>query len=231
MMKKLLLEAAQFTWLLYNQIIFIIICIYYHILSLIEQSTSCDHIGNSATSNSSQQQQSQVADLRIPNHIALCFTNELDYLDIESISRIICWCKQLNISYITIYDEVGRLKCKQKDIIKLFERQMRQPGCEGLNIISRSDGRPKFIRDVKEILLQCKSPDDVNLERVNKQVGWLSDPELLITFGSPQCLYGFPPWPLRLTEIFTIPTHRGLPRKIFVDCLKRFSKTSQRVGA
>lgn len=229
-MKKFLLESAQFTWQLYNQITFIIISVYYHILSLIEQSTNvCDYVNNNG-------QSPRGTDLRIPKHIALCFTNELNYLDIDSLSRIICWCKQLNISYITLYDELGKLKCRHKELIKLFEKRMRLLGCEkpidyieGLNIISRSDGRQKFIGHVKE-LLQLE-PNNLNLERVNKQVGWNSDPEMLINFGLPQCLYGFPPWPLRLTEIFSIPTHRRVPQRIFVDCLRRFSSTSQRIGA
>lgn len=221
-MKKFLLEIAQLTWLLYNQMIFILTCLYYHILSLIEETTVTNG-------------QFPEADLRIPKHIALCFTNEIDYLDIDSISRIICWCKQMNIRCITLYDEPGKLKCKQKELIKLFERRMRLLGSEkpidhieGLNILSRSDGRPKFIEHVKE-LLQLET-DNINLEQVDKQVGWTSDPEMLINFGLPLCLYGFPPWPLRLTEIYHIPTHRRVPHRVFVDILRRYSRTVQRVG-
>lgn len=164
----------------------------------------------------------------------MSFTNEIDVLDLDAIARLLCWCKQLSISYITLYDELGKLKDRQKELTKHVECIMKTLGrpiesIDGLNIISRTDGRQKFVDDIKE-LVKLK-PEEICLEKVHQRVGWSTDPELLISFGSPVCLYGFPPWQLRLTEILSIPTHRGLPQRIFFDCLERYSRTSQRVGA
>lgn len=223
-----LLEVVHFTWYLCNKIIFITISLYYHLLSLIEQA-------NKTSDLISIVDVPDITDLRIPKHIAMSFTNETNHLDLISIARLLCWCKQLSISHITLYDDLGRLKDKQKELIKCFESIMKMldynkpiTTIEGLNIISKSEGRNKFVDDAK-ILVKLE-PENINLETVHQRVSWPSDPELLISFGSPLCLYGFPPWQLRLTEIYSIPTHRRMPQRIFFDCLRRYSRTSQREG-
>ena len=190
-----LLEIAQLTWHLYNKIIFFCICAYYQLLSNIEQANkvSCDHIISLDASKS---------DLRIPKHIAMVFTNEIDYLDLNSIARLLCWCKQLQIEAITLYDDSGRLRSREEELIKFVGSQMKLLGCEkpihrieGLSIISRQDGRQKFVEKISTLLKN--NPEKIDVDTLQNQVGWPIDPELLINFGSPLCLRGFPPWQLR----------------------------------
>lgn len=227
--KVTLLELSHQIWHLCNILVLSLIYTYYFVASSIEQAnkTHDQHVNNSNL---------PIKDLRTPKHIALSFTNEQDYLDLEAIARLLCWCKQLGIRHITLYDDLGRLKDQEKELFKHIEHIMKSLGCEkpvnridGLNIISQSDGREKFLSEVKDIVLL--KPSTIDLDRVNQRVGWPSDPDLLISFGSPLCLYGFPPWQLRLTEILSLPTHRKLPRKVFTDCLIRYSTISQREGA
>lgn len=217
--KTTILEVSHFIWHMYNCLVFGLVCIYYSYLSNEQQTnlilTSCDG-------------------LRIPKHIAMAFTNEMNDLDLDSIARLLCWCKQLGIEQITLYDDLGKLKNHQKQLLKSFDQQMKSIGSlkhtiEGLNIISRHDGRQKFLDDVKSILKEFETAQ-IDLDLVQRSVGWTCDPELLISFGLPLCLHGFPPWQLRLTEILSIPTHKRVPKKVFLDCLIRFSKISQRVG-
>lgn len=224
-------ELAQFIWYLYNRLVFTVITLYYTVLSSIEQANrvNCDQFLDNINTSPS--------DLRIPKHIALAFSNEVDYLDLQSIARLLYWCKQLRIDTITLYDDLGRLKSRQVELIKHFERHMRMLGFEkhidrvdGLNVICRRDGRQKFVEDVRD-LLRTTGPESIDLQRVQDRVGWSTDPDLLISFGTPLCLYGFPPWQLRLTEILSIPTHRNVPQKVFIDCLRRFSSIAQRQGA
>lgn len=226
-----ILELAQLSCYLYNRIVFIFITVYYTVLSSIEQANrvNCDQFLDNINTSSS--------DLRIPKHIALALSNESDYLDMQSIARLLYWCKQLRIGTITLYDDLGRLKSRHIELIKHFENHMRHLGFEkhierldGLNIICRRDGRQKFIEDVRE-LVRANKPEIIDLQFVQNRVGWPTDPDLLINFGSPLCLHGFPPWQLRLTEILSIPTHRNVPQKVFIDCLRRFSSISQRQGA
>lgn len=229
--KTLILDCLHLIWHLYNRLIFGLTCIYYYLLQNIEQSNKTCNFINANNSNIPL-----LRDLKIPKHIALSFTNEANCLDFESLARLLCWCKQLGINYITIYDDLGHIKVKQKELFKWVELKMKSIGCEkpvvrieGLNILSKVDGRQKFFNDIKNLAIKLK-PNSINLEQVQNCVGWPVDPELLISFGSPLCLYGFPPWHLRLTEIFTIPTHKNLPQKIFIDCLRRYSRTTQREG-
>lgn len=226
-----ILELAHFTCNLYSCIVFIIIRIYYTVLTSIEQANrvNCDQFLDNINTSAS--------DLRIPKHIALAFSNEADNLDMQSIARLLYWCKQLRINTITLYDELGHLKSRYIEVIKHFENHVRHLGFEkhierldGLNIICRRDGRQKFVEDVRE-LVKVNRPEVIDLQFVQDRIGWPADPDLLINFGSPLCLHGFPPWQLRLTEILSIPTHRNVPQKVFIDCLRRFSSISQRQGA
>lgn len=226
--KVALLELAHLTWNLYNQIVTLLVLLYYTILSHLEQANrSHDQI---CLQHGGQ--------LRVPKHMAVCFTNESSHLDLESIARLICWCKQLSVAYITLYDDVGRLKERQGKLMGHIELQLRALGyekpishVEGLTILSRADGRERFVEEVRKLVKL--GPQDVTLEQVdNLAPGEFAccHPELLVSFGSPLCLYGFPPWQLRLTEILTISSHRKLPQKVFLDCLRRYSSTSQREG-
>lgn len=225
------LELAQIIWYLYNRLFYTVITFYYAVLSSIEQAKKVDRDQFLDTLNASS------SDLRIPKHIALAFSNEINQLDFQSIARLLYWCKQLRIDTITLYDDCGRLKSRRVELIKHFERHMRSLGFEkhidrvdGLNIICRRDGCLKFVEDVKD-LVRTTGPKNIDLQRVQERVGWPTDPELLISFGSPLCLFGFPAWQLRLTEILSIPTHRNVPQRIFIDCLKKFSSIAQRQGA
>lgn len=224
-----LLELAHLLWYIYNRITFLCICIYYHILSAYEQTNNLSDFPINYHDVLSKE-------FRIPRHIAMSFTNEANNLDLDSIARLLCWCKQLGIHHITLYDDLGKLERKEKDLIKSFELKLETIGFEkpisnipGLRILSRKDGRPQFVEDVKNLLRH--KPEDIDLKQVQEFVGWKScDPELLISFGTPLCLYGFPPWQLRLTEVLSLPTHRKVPRKAFFECLRRYSRITQREG-
>jgi dehydrodolichyl diphosphate syntase complex subunit NUS1 len=191
--------------------------------------------------------------LRIPNHIALAFTDESNKLELNSITDLICWSKQLGIKYITLYDDLGKLKAKQKELYRFLDHKASllddnnsnenhfqyEPATtiqlknisyiKGLTILSRLDGRQKFVSDIRDLLKV--EPDKIDLDLVQMRVGWTCDPELLIIFGFQQCLHGFPPWQLRLTEILSIPSHRNVTYRMFIDCLEKYSRTTQRLGA
>lgn len=173
--------------------------------------------------------------VKTPKHIAMSLTNEANHLDLQSVAKLYCWSKLIGTRYVTLYDELGKLKDSQKELLKYIEYELENIGCEkpirfldGLDVISRTDGAQRYLDHIRK-LVKLK-PDEIDYDLVNESLGWSSDPELLISFGSPLKLYGFPPWPLRLTEIFHIPTHRSIPQKIFVDILKKYSRTTQREG-
>lgn len=57
-----------------------------------------------------------------------------------------------------------------------------------------------------------------------------SEPDLLILFGGRVVLKGYPPWQLRLTEIFHLPDNRGVNYQVWLKGLKKFGGAEFRVG-
>ncbi|CAL1527174.1 unnamed protein product [Lymnaea stagnalis] len=75
--------------------------------------------------------------------------------------------------------------------------------------------------------------DDITPSNVDSffQESWqFPDPELCIKFGSVDSLFGYLPWQIRLTEIISLPSHKGLSYKSFLSLLVQFGNTSQRFG-
>ena len=56
------------------------------------------------------------------------------------------------------------------------------------------------------------------------------NPEMMIKFGPYATLAGYPPWPVHLTEIISLPTCRMISPYSFLDCLNRYYKIEKRVG-
>lgn len=205
-----ILDIAHLIWLIYNHIVYELSIFYSNLLLTIEKaSKTCYQIS-----------QVHIKNVRIPQHIALSFTNESNNLDIEAISRLLCWCDQLGIEYVTLYDDLGKLK--------QFNNELELKHIKRIFKISSSDGRRKFVNDIADLVRE--RPDSITIDKIQTIAGWHTDPELLLHFGAPLCLHGFPPWPLRLTEILQVRTHRYIPQKIFLDCLKRYSARTQRKG-
>jgi len=57
-----------------------------------------------------------------------------------------------------------------------------------------------------------------------------TEPELLILFGPKIVLEGYPPWQLRLTEIFHLPDNKGVDYQVFLRALHKFAKVEMRLG-
>lgn len=68
------------------------------------------------------------------------------------------------------------------------------------------------------------------------EAGYIGEPELLVVFGGrPRLrkLYGFPAWPIRLTDLFydtNMQPHKPYGGSDFVAALKKLAKTEQRYG-
>lgn len=56
------------------------------------------------------------------------------------------------------------------------------------------------------------------------------DPDLILKFGSAHCLMGYLPWQTRLSEIISVPSHRGLTYQGFYSSLQTYANTQQRFG-
>ncbi|KAF6766985.1 Decaprenyl diphosphate synthase-like protein [Kalmanozyma brasiliensis GHG001] len=74
------------------------------------------------------------------------------------------------------------------------------------------------------------------LDATLKKAAYLSEPELLVVFGGrPRArqLYGFPAWPLRVTDLFYDPrlrVNQAYSSTDFVAALRKLAKAEQRYG-
>ncbi|CAL8470427.1 g9969 [Coccomyxa elongata] len=56
------------------------------------------------------------------------------------------------------------------------------------------------------------------------------EPDLILVFGKTFTLAGYPPWPIRFSEIYHMGELATFSRADFCDALRRYCKTSQRFG-
>jgi len=123
----------------------------------------------------------------------------------------------------------------QKEFIENFK----------INFISNVDGKAQLVKITKNLSENKKSSDvekmtieDMNtliLENSGESVKTERerDPDLIIIFGGYYDffrLYGYPPWQIRLSEIYPIPGKPKITYYGFINGLIRYSRCQQRVG-
>ncbi|OAL07511.1 di-trans,poly-cis-decaprenylcistransferase [Phaeosphaeriaceae sp. SRC1lsM3a] len=103
-------------------------------------------------------------------------------------------------------------------------------------LLSEHDGRDTIV-DLTRTLAEMAQRGDVRQEQINMDLidAQLSDhvssePDLLILFSPTVQLQGYPPWQLRLTEIFHLPDNKGVNYQVFLRALYNFAKVEMRLG-
>ncbi|KAJ4319485.1 hypothetical protein N0V94_003909 [Neodidymelliopsis sp. IMI 364377] len=103
-------------------------------------------------------------------------------------------------------------------------------------LLSEHDGRDTIV-DLTRTLAEMAQKGDVRQEQINMDLidAQLSDhvssePDLLILFSPTVQLKGYPPWQLRLTEIFHLPDNKGVNYQVFLRALYNFAKVEMRLG-
>lgn len=105
-----------------------------------------------------------------------------------------------------------------------------------LRLISSQDGRESIVdltRTLADMSQKGKlSPSDISQELVDTELskGIMPEPDLLILFSPYVELAGYPPWQIRLTEIFCLRDNESFGYQVFVKALRNFSKAQFRRG-
>lgn len=105
-----------------------------------------------------------------------------------------------------------------------------------LHLISSQDGRDSMVdltRTLAEMSQKGKlSPRDISTELIDAELseGIMTEPELLITFGPYLELSGYPPWQIRLTEIFCLQDNERVGYQVFLKALQHFGRAQMRKG-
>jgi dehydrodolichyl diphosphate syntase complex subunit NUS1 len=76
------------------------------------------------------------------------------------------------------------------------------------------------------------SPQDISMELIDAELteGIMPEPDLLILFTPNVELNGYPPWQIRLTEIFCLQDNEGFGYQVFLRALKNYASAQMRKG-
>ncbi|KAF4975311.1 hypothetical protein FZEAL_7876 [Fusarium zealandicum] len=105
-----------------------------------------------------------------------------------------------------------------------------------LHLISEQDGRESMVdltRTLAEMSQKGKlSPRDISMELIDAELseGIMAEPDLLITFGPYLELSGYPPWQIRLTEIFCLQDNERVGYQVFLKALRHYGGAQMRNG-
>ena len=103
-------------------------------------------------------------------------------------------------------------------------------------LLSSDDGRSTLV-DLTKTLTEMSqrnklAPDDISLDLIDAEIteSVMGEPELLILFGADVELQGYPPWQVRLTEIFHVQDNVGVGYQVFLRGLYSYAKAQMRFG-
>lgn len=103
-------------------------------------------------------------------------------------------------------------------------------------LISEEDGRDSLVdltKTLAEMAQRSKiSPSDISIDLVDAELSEsiMGEPDLLLIFGPHIELSGYPPWQIRLTEIFHVPDNHSVGYQVFLWGLYNFAGAEFRVG-
>ncbi|KAL9133214.1 MAG: hypothetical protein Q9175_005608 [Cornicularia normoerica] len=103
-------------------------------------------------------------------------------------------------------------------------------------LLSAEDGRSTLV-DLTKTLAEMSqrkklSPNDISLDLVDAEIteSVMGEPDLLVLFGPGVELQGYPPWQIRLTEIYHMQDNTGVGYQVFLRALHNYAKASMRFG-
>ncbi|CAK7269414.1 hypothetical protein SEPCBS119000_003557 [Sporothrix epigloea] len=103
-------------------------------------------------------------------------------------------------------------------------------------LLSEEDGRDSLVdltKTLAEMAQRSKiSPSDISIDLIDAELteSVIAEPDLLLLFGPHIELSGYPPWQIRLTEIFHLPDNHSVGYQVFLSGLHRYAGAEFRVG-
>lgn len=103
-------------------------------------------------------------------------------------------------------------------------------------LLSAEDGRDSLVdltKTLTEMSQRSKlSPKDISIDLVDAEIteSVMGEPDLLILFEPTIELSGYPPWQLRLTEIFHVQDNNGVGYQVFLRALYNYANAQMRLG-
>jgi dehydrodolichyl diphosphate syntase complex subunit NUS1 len=103
-------------------------------------------------------------------------------------------------------------------------------------LLSAEDGRDSLVdltKTLTEMSQKSKlSPKDITIDLIDAEIteSVMDEPDLLVLFGPSIEMSGYPPWQLRLTEIFHVQDNNGVGYQVFLRALYNYANAQFNVG-
>lgn len=105
-----------------------------------------------------------------------------------------------------------------------------------ISLLSRVDGKPTIVeltKTMSELTANHElAVDDISVKLIDEEICELvgPEPDLLICFGPVLDLQDYPPWHIRLTEMYWEPDNNNVNYAVFIRALKKFSQSKANLG-
>ncbi|KAF2751006.1 di-trans,poly-cis-decaprenylcistransferas-like protein [Sporormia fimetaria CBS 119925] len=103
-------------------------------------------------------------------------------------------------------------------------------------LLSAEDGRDTLVDLTKTLTEMAQNgalrPEQIDSQLIDSELcdAVSTEPDLLVLFTPEVRLKGYPPWQLRLTEIFHLPDNKGVNYQVFLRALHKYAKVEMRLG-
>lgn len=105
-----------------------------------------------------------------------------------------------------------------------------------IHLLLRSDGKPTIVELTKTMSELAQNNElsvkDILVDLINEELLELvgPEPDLLISFGPTLDFQDYPPWHLRLSEIYWEPDNSHMSYAVFLRALRKFSDCKMNLG-
>jgi dehydrodolichyl diphosphate syntase complex subunit NUS1 len=103
-------------------------------------------------------------------------------------------------------------------------------------LLSAEDGRDSLVdltKTLAEMSQRAKlSSKDISVDLVDAEISEsvMGEPDLLVLFSPIVELSGYPPWQVRLTEIYHVQDNQGVGYQVFLRALYNYANAQMRMG-
>lgn len=105
-----------------------------------------------------------------------------------------------------------------------------------ISLLLREDGKPTIVELAKtmgELTANGElRADDITVKLIDEELGELvgPEPDLLVCFGPVLDLQDYPPWHIRLSEIYWEPDNNSVNYAVFIRALRKYSQSKVNLG-
>lgn len=105
-----------------------------------------------------------------------------------------------------------------------------------ISLLSYVDGRPTIVELTKVLGELCQrgelKVEDITIDFIDKELKELvgDEPDLIVSFQPSLDLNGFPPWHIRLSEMYWEPDNERVSYAVFLRALQKYSTSKVNVG-